>query len=180
MKETLTDLKTRRSCRKYLPQQIQKDELNAVLEAGTYAPTGHGTQSPVMVVIQAPQMLAALEKINAQVMEEKKPGHGQQHPFYGAPTAILVFADKEAPTGYPDAALVMGNLLNAAHAVGLGSCWINRAKEMFDKAECQHYRKAWGLGDQYEGMAICILGYEAPGGIASTPKPRKEGYVIHA
>ncbi len=171
MQETLIDLKERRSCRKYEARQVEEAQLAAVLEAGTYAPTGHGTQSPVMVVVQNPELMARLSKINGEIMGTDR------DPFYGAPTAVIVFADTAHKTARQDACMVMGNLMNAAHAVGLGSCWINRAKEMFELPELADLRRKWGLQDTLEGMGICILGYAAERGIRPAA-PRKEGYII--
>ena len=173
MQETLTDLKNRRSCRKYTQQQVSEEQLNAVLEAATYAPTGHGSQSPVMVVVQEPTLLARLSELNAQVMGTNR------DPFYGAPTAVVVFEDTNVGTGHEDACMVMANLLNAAHAVGLGSCWINRGRQMFELPGGPEIKAAWGLGENMAGLAICILGYEAEGGTVQ-PKPRKENYIIRA
>lgn len=173
MKETLIDLKTRRSCRKYKTEQVAEDALNEVLEAATYAPTGHGSQSPVMVVVQDAAMVTKLSELNARIMNTTR------DPFYGAPTAVVVFEDASAHTGHEDACMVMANLLNAAHAIGLASCWINRGKQMFELPEGEEIKKAWGLGDNMVGLAICILGYEAEGGTVA-PKPRKEGYVIRS
>ena len=173
MKETLQDIKARRSCRKYTAEQVAADVLDKVLEAGTYAPTGHGQQSPVMVVVQDPQLLSRLSKLNAQVMGTNR------DPFYGAPTAVVVFEDTSCPTGHEDACLVMGNLMNAAHAVGLGSCWINRGRQMFELPGGEEIKTAWGLADNMAGLAVCILGYEADGGTVAA-KPRKEGYIIRA
>ncbi len=172
MKETLADIKTRRSCRKYLPEQIKPEELDAVLEAGTYAPTGHGSQSPRMVVVQDAELMKTLSALNGEVM-------GAKHdPLYGAPTAVIVFADSTNDNGRADAANVMNTLLLAAHAVGLASCWINRGKEMFELPGGTDLPKQWGLADNYEGFAIAILGYEAEGGTLSTPKPRKADYIL--
>ena len=171
MKETLIDLKERRSCRRYEARQVERETLEAVLEAGTYAPTGHGTQSPVMVVVQDPTTLARLSRLNGEIMDTKR------DPFYGAPTAVIVFADTAYKTAIQDACMVMGNLVNAAHAVGLGSCWINRAKEMFERPELRDLRAKWNLAPTLEGLGICILGYAAEGGTIP-PKPRKEGYII--
>lgn len=171
MQETLIDLKTRRSCRKYTRQQVAEDALNAVLEAATYAPTGHGQQSPLMVVVQDPGLLSTLSRLNAEVMGTTR------DPFYGAPTAVIVFEDTSNPTGHEDACMVMANLLNAAHAAGLGSCWINRGRQMFELPEGVEIKKGWGLPDTMAGLAICILGYEAPGGTLE-PKARKENYII--
>lgn len=173
MQETLIDLKTRRSCRKYTEQQVADDLLEAVLEAATYAPTGHGQQSPVMVVVQDAALLSKLSALNAQVMGTNR------DPFYGAPTAVVVFEDTSNSTGHEDACMVMANLLNAAHAVGLGSCWINRGRQMFELPGGPEIKAAWGLGDHMAGLAICILGYEAQGGTVA-PKPRKNDYIIRA
>ena len=130
MNETLKAIRERRSIRKYKAEQIKDSELNAVLEAGTWAPTGKGMQSPVMVAVQDKETIAYLSKMNAQIM-----GNPGADPFYGAPTVVVVLADGENPNWHADGTLVMGNLLLAAHAVGLGSCWINRATELFDMPE---------------------------------------------
>ncbi|MCH5284817.1 MAG: nitroreductase [Akkermansiaceae bacterium] len=172
MKETLIDIKNRRSCRKYTQEAVSSEDLEAVLEAGTYAATGHGTQSPRMVVVQDAALRDRLSAMNAVVWGRNI------DPFYGAPVAVVVFADKSAPTGAQDAALVMGNLMLAAHAVGLGSCWINRAREMFAAEDGQELLRAWGLeADRYEGMGICVLGHAAVGGCAAA-KPRKADYIL--
>ncbi len=172
MKETLVDIKTRRSCRKYTAAQVDSAKLDSVLEAATYAPTGHGLQSPRMVVVQEPTLMKKLSALNAEIM-------GAKHdPLYGAPTAVIVFADATNHTGQADAANVMATLLLAAHAEGLASCWINRAREMFELPEGFEIQKQWGLGDNYEGFAIAILGYEAEGGTLATPKPRKADYIL--
>lgn len=171
MKETLQDLKTRRSCRKYRPEQIKEEELNAILEAGTYAPTGRGRQSPVIVAVQDKATVAKLSKLNAAVMG------GGSDPFYGAPTVVVVLADKTVHTYLEDGALVMGNLLNAAHAVGVDSCFIYRAKEVFETQEGKALLKQWGLGDNYAGIGNCILGYAADGGTVKAA-PRKSNYII--
>lgn len=169
MKETLIDLKERRTCRSYYPEQIKDEELNAVLEAGMYAPTGRGMQSPIMIVVQKPELIQKLSKMNADVMGV------DTDPFYGAPTVIIVLADKSRNTYKEDGSLVMGNLLNAAHAIGLGSCWIHRAKEVFESEEGKEMLKEWGIEGDYEGIGHCILGYAKE---VVPAKPRKENYVI--
>ena len=129
--EVLNTMKTRRSCRSYLDKIPEPEALNAVLEAGTWAPTGMGRQSPVIVCVQNKADIAALSKMNAAVMG------GNGDPFYGAPCVAIVLADKTVPTCVEDGSLVMGNMLNAAESVGLSACWIHRAKEMFETAEGQ-------------------------------------------
>ena len=173
MKETLYDLKNRRSCRKYLPEQIKDDELNAILEAGTYVPTGMGKQSPYIVVVQEPELVKKLSRMNAAVAGM------DGDPFYGAPTVLIVFADKERPTYLYDGVLVMGNLLNAAQAVGVDSCYIFRAKEVFESPEGKNLMKKWGLPENCEGIGNCILGYRDEGGVKEAA-PRKDNYIIRA
>lgn len=171
MRETLQDLKERRSCRKYLPQQIKEEELNAILEAGTWAPTGMGRQAPVIVVAQDPKLIARLSKMNAAVKGL------ESDPFYGAPTLLIVFSDPEINTYLYDGVLVMGNLLNAAQAVGVDSCYIFRAKQVFETEEGKALLKEWGIPERYEGIGNCILGYRAEGGVKEAA-PRKENYII--
>ena len=171
MNATLEVLKTRRSCRKYLPEQIKDDELEAILEAGTYAPTGMGKQSPVMVAVQDRETIAKLSKMNAAVMGN------HSDPFYGAPTVVVVLADKNVSTALEDGALAMGNLMNAAHAVGVDSCFIYRAKQMFETQEGKELLRQWGIEGDYTGIRNCILGYAAPGGVAAAA-PRKANYIV--
>lgn len=173
MNETLEVLKTRRSCRKYLKTQIKREELEQILEAGTYAATGMGRQSPVIVVLQDPEVIAEVSKLNAAV------AGGAGDPFYGAPTVLVVLADRTIPTYRDDGALVMGNLMNAAHAVGVDSCFIYRAREVFDTEEGKALLKKWGVPENYEGIGNCILGYGDEGGIKEAA-PRKKDYVIWA
>ncbi|MDR3170474.1 MAG: nitroreductase [Treponema sp.] len=171
MKSTLEDLKNRRSIREFKAEQITDEELDAILEAGTYAPSGMGTQSAVMVVVQDKAIIEKLQHLNAEVL--KTP---DAKPFYGAPTVVNVLVDTTKVTPIQDGSLVMGNLMNAAAALGLGSCWINRAKEVFETAEGKALLKAWGIPEHYVGIGHCILGYAT----GDTPKaaPRKAGYSI--
>ncbi|MDR0601994.1 MAG: nitroreductase family protein [Treponema sp.] len=171
MKTTLTDLKARRSIRAYKPEQITDEELDAILEAGTCAPSGMGAQSAVMVVAQERSLVSKLEKLNAEAL--KDPG---AKTFYGAPTVVNVLVDKTQATPAEDGVLVMGNLMNAAAALGIGSCWINRAREVFESAEGRALLGEWGLDEKkYTGIAHCILGYPAE---RPEAKPRKAGYII--
>ncbi|MDF2523971.1 MAG: nitroreductase family protein [Clostridiales bacterium] len=171
MKETLRDLKTRRSCRKFQQEQIKEEELNSILEAGTFAPTGMGKQSPVIVAIQDKDTIAKLSKMNAAVMG------ATSDPFYGAPTVVVVLADKNVGTAVEDGTLVMGNLLNAAHAIGVDSCFVYRAKEVFETAEGIALLKQWGIDGDYIGIGNCILGYGAEGEVAPAA-PRKANYIL--
>lgn len=171
MNETLKTIRTRRSIRKYKAEQISDTELNAILEAGTWAPTGMGAQSPVMVVVQDKETLELLSAANAEI--QGRPG---TDPFYGAPTAVVVLADGEKANWLQDGSLVMGNLMLAAASLGVGSCWINRAKEYFDLPEGKELLRKWNLPETLRGVGTCILGYAE--GDVPNPKPRKEGYIV--
>ena len=173
MNETLKVLKERRSVRKYKAEQIRDEELNAILEAGTWAPSGMGLQSAVMVVVQDPATIAKLSKANAEI--QGKPG---TDPFYGAPTVVVVLADSSSRNWLQDGSLVMGNLMTAAASLHIGSFWINRAMEYFDTAEGKDLLKQWGLPETYRGVGNCVLGYVD--GDLPAPKPRKDGWIIRA
>ncbi|MDD4075095.1 MAG: nitroreductase [Eubacteriales bacterium] len=172
MKETIKDLLERRSIRSYKQAQIKKDELDAILQCGVYAPTAMGMQSPLLVAVQDAAKVKTLSKMNGAVWGK------DMDPFYGAPTVVIVLAERDNPNSVQDASLVMGNLMNAAHALGLGSCWINRAKEMFELEDGRALLRSWGVDDKYMGVGICALGYIE--GAYPQPKPRKAGYVLYA
>ena len=171
MNEALENLLTRRACRAYREEQISEDKLEDVLKAGEYAPTGRGKQSPIIAVIQDKDKIRQVEKLNGKVM-----GDPEAHTFYGAPTLIVVFGDAESPLGTADANLVIGNLLNGANAVGLDSCYIWRAREVFDSPEGKELKKAWNIPDNYVGMGNVILGYGKPEG-KKEAAPRKADYI---
>lgn len=171
MNETLKVLKERRSIRKYKPEQLTEQDLNAILEAGTWAPTAKNLQTPVMVVVQDPETIAHMSALNAEIMG--KPG---TDPFFAAPTVVVVLADGTQANWLQDGSLVMGNLMTAAAATGVGSCWVNRAMELFDRPEGKELLKRWGLPETLRGVGNCVLGY--PDGPAPSPKPRKEGWII--
>ena len=171
MNETLRVLRERRSIRKYRAEQIKNEELDAILEAGTWAASGMGLQSAVMVVVQDAETIGYMSKLNAEI--QGKPG---TDPFYGAPTVVVVLADSEKPNWLKDGSLVMGNLMTAAASLGLGSCWINRATELFDRPEGKALLEKWGLPETLRGVGNCVLGYI--NGDAPAPKPRKEGYIV--
>lgn len=169
MNDVIRSLKERRSVRAYQEEQVREEELRQILEAATYAPSGMGKQSAVMVVIQDKETIAKLSKLNAAVMG------AEIDPFYGAPTVVVVLADRSSFTWKEDGCLVMGNLMNAAYAVGVDSCWIHRAKEVFEGEEGQALLKQWGIEGDYVGVGHCILGYRA--GDLPEAKPRKANYI---
>ena len=168
--EVLQALRTRRSCRNYKPEQITDEELQAVLEAGTWAPTAMGLQDPWIVAVQNPALLEKISRMNREVWGR------DIDPFYGAPTYVLVFASdpEKWKNGVPDGSLVLGNMMLAAHAVGLGSCWINREREMFATPEGRALMAELGLPEGLIGVGALALGY--PAAPPRAPKPRKENY----
>ena len=170
MAETLTTLKARRSCRAYKPELIEEDKLNAIIEAGTYAATGMGKQSPIIIAVTDKAVRDKLSKMNAAVLG------ADMDPFYGAPELLIVLADKNIPTYLYDGSLVLGNMMNAAADLGVASCWIHRAKEEFESEEGKAILKELGIEGNYEGIGHLILGYAAQE--AADPAPRKGNYVF--
>ena len=169
MAETLTTLKNRRSCRAYKPERIGEDKLQAIIEAGTYAPTGMGKQSPIIIVVEDPEVKKQLSQMNAKILG------ADIDPFYGAPELLIVLADKAMPTYVYDGSLVMGNMMNAAADLGVASCWVHRAKEEFESEEGKAILKKLGIEGDYEGIGNLILGYAEKE--ADAPAPRKDNYV---
>ena len=169
MSEVINNMKTRRSIRKYKPDMIPEDVLNRIIEAGTYAATGMGKQSPIIIAVTNKEIRDKFSKMNAEIMGV------DSDPFYGAPVVLIVLADKARPTYVYDGSLVMGNLMLAAHAEGIGSCWIHRAKEEFESAEGKAFLKSLGIEGDYEGIGHCVLGYVD--GEEPKAMPRKENYV---
>ena len=163
MAETLTTLKMRRSCRAYKPELIEEEKLNAILEAGTYAATGMGKQSPIMIAVDK------LSRMNAAVLG------ADMDPFYGAPEVLVVLGNKAVPTYVYDGSLVMGNMMNAAADLGIASCWVHRAKEEFESDEGKAILKELGIEGDYEGIGHLILGYAAKP--VADPAPRKADYI---
>lgn len=169
MSEVINNMKTRRSIRNYKPDMIPEDVLNRIIEAGTYAATGMGKQSPIIIAVTNKEIRDKFSKMNAEIMGV------DSDPFYGAPVVLIVLADKARPTYVYDGSLVMGNLMLAAHAEGIGSCWIHRAKEEFESAEGKAFLKSLGIEGDYEGIGHCVLGYTD--GEEPKAMPRKENYV---
>jgi len=170
-REMLEALKSRRAIRRYKPEQVREEELLAVLEAGTYAPTGTGSQGVQIVVVQKPEDLAAVNALNAKIL-----GNPDAKPYYGAPTILLIFETAQCVTHELDGAAVCTTLLNAAYASGLGSCWIHRCKQMFETDEGKALLRKWGLPETLTGVASIALGYAD--GPSPAPKPRKADYIV--
>ena len=166
---TMEDLLTRRSVRSYTDSIPPMEVIEEICKAGTYAPTGMNRQSPIIIAVTNRELRDRLSQLNAAVMG------ADNDPFYGAPVVLVVLADKNVHTYVEDGSLVMGNLMNAAHALGLGSCWIHRAKEVFESEEGKQILADLGIEGDYVGIGNCILGYTA--GDYPEAKPRKENWV---
>ena len=172
MKDTLEVMESRSSCRKYTDKPVPRDVIEKIVRAGTYAATGMGKQSPVILVVDNKELRDRLSKMNAAVM------NADMDPFYGAPQVIVVLADKNVATYVYDGSLVMGNMMNAAEDLGVSSCWIHRAKEMFETPEGKQILKDAGIEGDYEGIGNLVIGYDDNG--KREKAPRKDNYVYWA
>lgn len=168
--EALANLKNRRSIRKYKDTMVPKEVIEQIMEAGLYAASGMNRQPVIMIAVTNKEMRDRMSKLNAQVMGSDK------DPFYGAPCLIVVLAEREMRNRVYDGSLVMGNLMQAAHDLGVGSCWIHRAKEVFDTEEGKEILKSIGVEGDYEGIGNCILGYVD--GEYPQAAPRKENRIF--
>lgn len=169
MNQTIQDIKNRRSVREFKPDQISDEELMEVLQAGMNAPSGGNKQTPVFIAVQNKEWIAKLCKLNAEIAGAPE-GFDV---FYGAPTIILVAAKNEGDP-VEDASLALGNMFNAAFAMGLGSRWINRIRQTFEHDLGKQLLKECGYEGDYIGVGSCILGYPANG--FPPPIPRKDNY----
>ena len=167
--EAMNCILNRKSTKSYTERQVPDQLLDQVLEAGLYAPTGRNNQNVICVAVRDKKTRDRLSLLNAEIMGTNA------DPFYGAPCIIVVFADSEGTTWVEDGSLVLGNMMNAAQALGLGSCWIHRARQMFETPDGKDLMKQWGLPDTMKGIGNCILGYPDQ---LPTGKPRKEGRII--
>lgn len=172
MSETMNTILTRRSTKKYKPDMVPKEIIGEILKAGTYAASGSGKQSPIIIAVTNKQLRDKLSKINAEIMGV------DSDPFYGAPVVLIVLADKNTSTHVYDGSLVMGNMMLAAHSNGIGSCWIHRARETFEREEGKEILKSLGITGEYEGIGNCVLGYSAEP--EKQAAPRKNNYIYYA
>ena len=176
----LDNMKARRSCRAFSQEMPARELIATICEAGTWAPTGHGKQSPVIVAVTDKKMRDRLSAMNASIWNQLKLQRGETpvegfDPFYGAPVVLLVLADRKVPTYLYDGCAVITNMANAAQAIGLGSCWIHRAKEEFDSEEGKTILAELGIKGDYEGIDHLVVGF--PTKPAATPLPRKSDYI---
>ena len=173
MNETLKVLETRRSCRNFKPDMVNEDDLKAILRAGTYAATGMGKQSPIIIAVTDKKTRDEISEANRKIG-----GWAEGFdPFYGAPVILIVLARKDVATHVYDGSLVMGNLMNAAESLGVASIWIHRAKEEFESDFGKDILAKLGITEEYEGIGHCALGYVAEP--YKDPAPRKDDYVFY-
>ncbi len=152
MNETIKALVSRKSCKSYLEKHVARELVEQIIEAGLNAPSGRNMQTPIFVAVSDDATVKKLSRMNAEV------GGMEGDPFYGAPDVIIVLAKKECTYIY-DGSLAMGNLMNAAWALGVDSRWIHRAKQMFESEEGKALLCEWGIEEDVEGIGFCILGY---------------------
>lgn len=167
--EIIKTIKERRSVRRFKPDMIPDNIIEQIAEAGTYSATGMGKQSPIILAVTDKALRDRLSKMNAKIMGK------DIDPFYGAPAVLVVLADKACPTYVYDGALVMGNLMLAARSLGVGSCWVHRAKEEFESPEGKEILASLGIEGDYEGIGHCVLGYAD--GEQPKAAPRKENWI---
>lgn len=159
MSDILNILKERYSTKKYSDRAVPSEIIDKVIEAGIYAPSGMNRQAVRLMVVEDRDTVREIAGINAAVG-----GFPEGiDPFYGAPVVIAVFADRGCPTHVEDGSIALANMLNEAFALGVGSCWIHRARECFETERGREIAREYGIPDEYIGIGNCILGYPAEG-----------------
>lgn len=171
MNNNLDFILNRKSIKKYKDTMVSTNDLDKIIECGKYAPSGMNKQSAIILAVTNKEMRDKLSKLNAKIM-----GNENIDPFYNAPVVLVVLADKDVPTYIYDGSVVMENLLLAAHTLGLGACWIHRAKEMFETEEGKSILNSLGIYGNYEGIGNCIIGYPD---MDPVDKQRKDNFVYY-
>lgn len=179
MNNTINDIITRRSVKKYKDTMVPIELIEQIVKAGTYAPTSMNMQSPIILAVTNKEMRDRLSQINLNIVlgNKMKISSGHNDPFYGAPVVLVVLAKKDVTNRVYDGSLVMENMMIAANSLGLGSCWIHRAKETFETEEGKQILLSLGISDEYEGIGNCIVGYAAEDAL-KPQSPRKDDYVV--
>ena len=171
--DAMKNMLTRTSVKKYKSDPVPKELIDQIIEAGTHAASGLNKQSPIILAVTNTQVRDELSKLNMG----KDPFH-RADPFYGAPCVLVVLADKSVHTHVYDGSLVMGNMLLAAHSLGIGACWVHRAREVFETEEWREWLRGLGVADEYEGIGNCVIGYLD--GEYPAPKEVRDGRVFFA
>ena len=168
--EVLKTIRSRRSVRAYRKNAVPQELISEICEAGTYAPTGGGRQSPTIIAVISEKYRNELTRLNAEVMGK------DTDPYYGAPVIILVLAQGEADTFIEDGSCVLENMMLAAASLGLGSVWVHREREIFDNEKGKTLLREWGLPETLRGVGSIALGY--PASTPGEPAKRKDDYVL--
>ena len=155
MNEVIKAMKERRSVRSFKPDMPKKEDLEQIIEAGLYAANGMGRQAVITVAVTNKQLRDRISAANCKIGGWKE----DFDPFYGAPAMLIVLAEKDWRNRVYDGSLVMGNMMLAAHSLGLGSIWIHRAKEEFEKDEWKALLSELGVEGEWEGIGHCAVGY---------------------
>ena len=171
MNETIQNILTRRSVRNFDPERLPSEEqIQQIVECGKYAANGMGYQHTKMLLVTNREVRDRISRMNAEILGTTS------DPFYGAPVIIMVFAKAGWRNRVYDGSLVMGNLMLAAHSLGVDSIWIHRAKEECESAEGREILELAGINpDEWEGIGHCALGFRR--GEVPEPKPRKADFV---
>ena len=170
--EALECMLTRKSVKKYKSDPVPKELLEKIIQAGLNAPSGLNKQAAVILAVTDRQVRDELSKLNAG-----KDPFFRADPFYGAPVVLVVLADKSVPTYLYDGSLVMENLQLAAHALGLGACWIHTAKQVSETEAGKKILEVANINGEYEGIGFCVLGI--PDDIPQKELQRKSNYVYY-
>ncbi|WP_124100753.1 nitroreductase [Ruminococcus sp. Marseille-P6503] len=173
MSGVLEQIKTRRSVRNFKKDTVPQESLDKIIEAGLYAASGMGTQNTIIIQVTDKSVRDKISQMNCEIGGWKE----GFDPFYGAPAILIVLAKKDWATRVYDGSLVMGNLMLAAHELGIGSCWIHRAKEEFETAWGKELLRSLGIEEEYEGIGHCALGFTD--GDYPEAKTRKENRVFY-
>jgi nitroreductase len=188
MNDLIRAMMDRRSIRKFQERQLDEETLAEILSAGSWAPNAGGRQSPLFVVCQNAAINEELGRLSVEIngrLNRPAPKPGESLPqaspasasaFYGAPTVVTIFAPKNWHNFTIDCGVAAQNMVLAAHSLGVGSCIIARALELFETETGKNYMRKWNIGEDYEGKIHVILGYRD--GEQPEAKPRKEGRVI--
>lgn len=171
MNEILKAIQERRSCKKYKSDPVPQEIIEQVVEAGLFAASAMGKQAPIVIAVSNKEIRDKLCRLNS-----KYDAMHREDPFYNAPVVLAVLAPKEMGTAVYDGSLVLGNMMLAAHSLEIGSCWIHRAKEVFEDEEGKELLKSLGVEGEYVGIGHCILGY--PEVVNKNIIPRKDGRVF--
>ena len=179
MNETIKNIITRRSVKKYQDKAVPTELVEEIVKAGTFAPSGMNKQAAIIIAVTNKEMRDRLSRINLDIVMGRgmKTSSGHSDPFYGAPVVLVVLAKKEIGTRVYDGSLVMENMMIAANSLGLGSCWIHRAKETFETEEGKQILHDLGITEEYEGIGNCIVGYAAEDAL-KPQAARKDDYVV--